>query len=154
MWIDIHPWSLTADSFWKPSFSGSMLNFGAVIVDLFGVLKMLAQRLSGFTSACLKFGRRIAFKRKLEVFFLTTDIPFFRYAKKSESKLQPTSQTASKPPELTGGNSPELLSPPLQGIADFCRQPSASANSSLEKPSSAKDGTHPGSSNWKPGFFC
>jgi len=44
--IDIHPGSLTwnlkinpgkGDSFWKPSFSGSMLNFGGVYIHIYAL---------------------------------------------------------------------------------------------------------------------
>lgn len=118
-----------------------------IIVDLFGVLKNVGTKVIYRVSHLhvSNSGAGLHSKRKLEVFFFDHWHSMFSLRKNSESKLQPTSQSGSKPPELTGGNSPELLSPPLQGIADFSRQPSASANSSLEKPSSAKEGTHPGS---------
>lgn len=87
-------------------------------------------------------------KRKLEVFFFDHWHSMFSLCKKIRVQITTNFPNRFQTPWNSRGiNSPELLSPPLQGIADFSRQPSASANSSLEKPSSAKEGTHPGNSN-------
>ena len=122
MWIDI--WLVVSTHLKKIPQIGSFPQIGMkiknswnhhldIIVDLFGVLKMLAQRISGFTTAYntddIKKRHltnldpcKIAFKRELEVFFFDHWHSMFSLCKKIRVQITTNFPNRFQTPELTG----------------------------------------------------